>query len=247
MAPECIALIPARAGSKRIPYKNVRLLQHHPLLGYTITAALDSGVFKRVIVSTDSQEVAVIARVYGAEVPFLRPAEYAQDSSPDIEWIRHLLNTLKEEGETAECFSILRPTSPFRKPDTIQRAWQAFLNDPQADSLRAVELCDQHPAKMWQIDANRMTPVMVNPNAEATPWHSSPYQSLPPVYAQNASLEIAWSRLPLEEGTIAGTQIMPFITQGYEGFDINHPVDWVVAESLVQSRSAQLPEARSVL
>jgi len=239
----CLALIPARAGSKRVVSKNTRLLAGHPMLAYTIASALDSGVFQRVIVSTDSPEIAEIARQYGAEVPFLRPETLATDQSPDIEWLSHLLLKLRESGETADCFSILRPTSPFRQPETIQRAWQAFVADGSADSLRAIEKCAQHPAKMWQIHGNRMTPIMQNPDPTGTPWHSTPYQSLPPVYVQNASLEIAWCRIPLEQDSIAGENILPFITEGYEGFDINTPEDLIVAEHLIQQGLATLPKA----
>ncbi len=239
--PTCLALIPARSGSKRVANKNIRELGGHPLVAYTIGAALASGVFSRVIVSTDSEDIATIARQYGAEVPLLRPAEFAADTSPDIEWLSHLLRTLRQQGETAECFSLLRPTSPFRQVETIQRAWQAFTADRQADSLRAVELCNEHPAKMWQIEGSRMSPVMANPDPQATPWHSTPYQALPQVYVQNASLEMAWCDTVLTKGSIAGQQILPFITEGVEGFDINRPEDWIVAEHLLHTGAATLP------
>lgn len=238
---KCLGLIPARAGSKRIVSKNTQLLEGHPLIAYTIGAARESGVFERIIVSTESEEVAEIARSYGAEVPFPRPVEMAGDRSPDIEWIRYTLGRLQDEGSAADCFSILRPTSPFRMPETIRRAWETFREDGQADSLRAIEKCAQHPAKMWQIEGRRMQPIMVNPDASGTPWHSSPYQSLPPIYAQNASLEIAWCRVPLEDNTIAGDEILPFVTENYEGFDINYPEDWAVAEYLIREGLAELP------
>src|SRR5688500_6663767 len=139
-----VALIPARHGSKRVPGKNIRLLNGHPLLAYTIRAAIDSGVFDAVIVSTDSQETAEMARRYGAEVPFLRPAEFAGDTSPDIEWLEHLLKTLGAAGRSWDAFSLLRPTSPFRTAATIRRAWNLFTSQTGVDSLRAVELCTQH-------------------------------------------------------------------------------------------------------
>ncbi|MBE7438809.1 MAG: acylneuraminate cytidylyltransferase family protein [Spirochaetales bacterium] len=240
----CLGLIPARSGSKRIAGKNVRELEGHPLIAYSIGAALDSGVFTRVIVSTDSNEIARIARMYGAEVPFLRPPEFAGDNSPDIEWIGHLLGTLKESGETAEYFSILRPTSPFRTAATIRRAWNEFLEDGFADSLRAVEKCHEHPAKMWRINGARMTPVMINPDLNAVPWHSSPYQTLPEVYVQNASLEIARIDVVLGRGSIAGDSIMPFITDETEGFDINREMDWIIAEYMLSSGHAELPRVR---
>lgn len=241
----CIGLIPARAGSKRVPNKNIRLLNGHPLFAYSICSALESGVFKRVIVSTESQTIADIAMRYGAEVPFLRPESFAGDKSPDIEWIRHLLQELAAGGETYDCFSILRPTSPFRKADTIQRAWRLFTADGKADSLRAVEKCTEHPAKMWVLDGARMRPVMPNPDPAGTPWHSTPYQALPPIHVQNASLEIARCEAPLKKGTIAGEVIMPFVSEGLEGFDINNPQDWIVAEHHIKETPGALPKVRT--
>src|SRR6187401_1394995 len=104
--PSAVALIPARQGSKRVPGKNVRLLNGHPVLAYTIHAARESGVFDAVIVSTDSEEVAALARNYGAEVPFLRPAAFAGDKSPDIEWLDYTLRELQQQGRSWDCFSL---------------------------------------------------------------------------------------------------------------------------------------------
>jgi N-acylneuraminate cytidylyltransferase len=238
--PTIVGLIPARAGSKRVPDKNVRTLGGHPVMAYTIAAALESGVFSGVIVSTDSEKYAEIARYYGAEVPFLRPPELAGDVSPDIEWLEYTLKRLQENDRKYDCFSILRPTSPFRLPETIQRAWQAFLDEEGVDSLRAVEKCQQHPGKMWVVRGNRMIPLLpLSPPDQ--PWHSSQYQSLPEVYVQNASLEIAWIRVVTEQRTIAGTVLMPFFTKEYEGFDVNNPHDWNLAEHLVASGGVRLP------
>ena len=240
-----VALIPARQGSKRVPGKNVRRLGGHPVLAYTIAPALESGLFESVIVSTDSEETAAIARHYGAEVPFLRPAQLAGDTSPDIEWLEYTLAELKRGGRTWECFSLLRPTSPFRTPETLRRAWARFTAQTGVDSLRAVEKCTQHPGKMWVIDDDRMTPLLQAPDG-AQPWHSTPYQALPPVYVQNASLEIAWSRLVFEGRTIAGDVLVPFVTEGYEGFDINDPHDWIVAEHLLAAGQVTLPRVPQV-
>lgn len=234
-----VALIPARAGSKRLQAKNVRLLAGHPLIAYTISAAKDSGLFDAVVVSTDSPEIAEICVHYGAESPFLRPGPMAGDLSPDIEWLRYTLATLAERGRPYEAFALLRPTSPFRMAATIRRAWNQFQSR-KVDSLRAVELCKQHPAKMWLVDGGLMRPFLDDGGANP-PWHSSAYQSLPVVYAQNASLEIAWSRIPLREGTIAGKLITPFITEGFEGFDINRAEDFLLAETLVERGLAALP------
>lgn len=238
--PSVIALIPARAGSKRVPDKNVRLLSGHPVLAYTIAAARASGVFAAVIVSTDSEDYGAIARHYGAEAPFTRPPEIAGDLSPDIEWVDYTLRSLSDEGRDYDCFSILRPTSPFRQADTIRRAWNQFLSEEGVDSLRAVEKCKQHPGKMWVVRQNRMTPLLPLTPGEL-PWHSRQYQSLPEIFVQNASLEIAWSRVVFEGRSISGTVLMPFFTEGYEGFDINDPIDWQRAQDLVETGHAHLP------
>jgi len=252
--PSAVALIPARQGSKRVPGKNVRPLGGHPVIAYTIAPALESGVFESVIVSTDSEEIAAIARYYGAEVPFLRPSQLAGDRSPDIEWLEHMLTELKRLGRTWDCFSLLRPTSPFRTAATIRRAWARFIAQEGVDSLRAVEKCAQHPGKMWVLDGDRMSPLLpsglVSPKLQRSeggqPWHSTPYQALPPVYVQNASLEIAWTRVVFEGRTIAGDVLVPFLTEGYEGFDINDPHDWMVAERLLADGDVALPRVPQV-
>jgi N-acylneuraminate cytidylyltransferase len=236
-----VALIPARSGSKRVVDKNIRPLAGHPLMAYSIGAALQSGIFADVIVSTDSARYADIARYYGAEIPFMRPAAIAGDTSPDIEWVADTLQRLADAGRRYDGFSLLRPTSPFRLPQTICRAWEAFTGQTGVDSLRAVEKCSQHPGKMWVIRGQRMTPLLPLGPPEQ-PWHSSQYPSLPEVYVQNASLEMAWTRVVFEGRTIAGHVVMPFLTEGYEGFDVNSPYDWQLAETLVKNNTAQLPD-----
>lgn len=240
-SPRVVALVPARAGSKRLPNKNVKLLGGHPLLAYTVRAAIDSNVFDAVVCSTDSHDYAATARHYGAEAPFLRPSELAGDKSPDIEWIVWTLEALRRAGRTFDAFSILRPTSPFRLPSTINRAWTKFASNSRADSLRAIEKCAQHPGKMWVVRGDNMLPIMPYLDG-ATPWHSSQYSALPEVYVQNASLEIAWTRVALDGNTIAGETIIPFITEACEGFDVNEPADWLLAEHLVASGEVTLPK-----
>ena len=240
MKPKSVAFIPARSGSKRVPDKNIKLLNGHPMLAYSVRAAIDSKVFDAVICATDSELYAEIARYYGAEVPFLRSPDISGDKSPDIDWVTWMLKELSEAGRNFDIFSILRPTSPFRVPRTVQLAWDLFINDTGADSLRAIEKCKQHPGKMWVIRGKRMLPVLPYTNG-ITPWHSSQYAALPEVYAQDASLEIAWSRVALEQKSIAGESIIPFVSQGYEGFDINEPEDWWIAERLVATQKAATP------
>ncbi|MEQ1855571.1 MAG: acylneuraminate cytidylyltransferase family protein [Longimicrobiales bacterium] len=239
-SPRAVAFVPARGGSKRVPGKNVRMLGGHPLLAYSIAAARGSGVFDDVIISTDDAATADISRSYGAEVPFLRPAPMAADHSRDIEWVEYTIERLLSDGRSYDAFSILRPTSPFRTADTIRRAWQAFRDRSDADSLRAVEKCKQHPGKMWVVEGDLMRPLMSG-GSPREPWHSTPYQALPPVFVQNASLEIAWVRVVKDSGTIAGERIVPFLTDEYEGFDINDTFDWWLAEELLRRGEISLP------
>lgn len=235
-----VALIPARAGSQRIPGKNIRLLQGHPLIAYTIAAARRSGVFSRVVVSTDSEETADVAVSYGAEVPWLRPSALSGPLSRDIEWVRHALDALGLV-DSASVFALLRPTSPLRTPTSIRTAVQQLLDDPTADSLRAVEPCRQHPGKMWVLTGNnRMEPLLPQPE-ESQPWHSSPYQALPVVHVQNAALEVAWVRTVRDAGTIAGNTIRPFVLNGHEGLDLNEEPDWWTLERLLADGVVSLP------
>jgi CMP-N,N'-diacetyllegionaminic acid synthase len=124
MAQRSVAFVPARSGSERVPGKNVRPLAGHPLLAYAIETARQSGVFERVVVSTDSEEIADIARWYGADAPFLRPPEYATATSPDIEWLAFTLERLEEPYDL---FAIVRATNPFRGPATVQRGFERLL------------------------------------------------------------------------------------------------------------------------
>lgn len=236
--PSVIALVPARSGSERVPHKNIRPLAGHPLIAYAIATARQAGVFSRIVCSTDAEEIADIARWYGAEVPFLRPAEYATSTSPDIEWIRFTLERLPERYDL---FAIVRATNPFRGPEAIRRGLEQLLATPEADSLRAVELVKQHPGKMWVIDegGRTMRPLLDQSHLEVA-WHAGQYQALPPVYVQNSALEIAWTRVVFETGTREGRVVAPFLTRGLEGFNVDDEEDWQRAETLVASGRATL-------
>jgi CMP-N,N'-diacetyllegionaminic acid synthase len=236
VTPSAVALVPARAGSERVPGKNVRELAGHPLIAYSIAAARESGVFGAIIVSTDSEEIAEVARRYGAEVPGLRPQELATGTSPDIEWVRQVM-----AGRDEEIFGILRPTSPFRSAGTVRRAFECLVElGERADSIRAVELVRQHPGKMWVLEGDLMRPFADQP-AEGVPFHSMQYQALPQVYVQNSSLELAWSRVLEGRPSIAGQRVAPFLTEGLEGLTIDYPQDFERAERLVATGEAVLP------
>lgn len=236
-----IAFIPARSGSKRVPHKNVARLGGHPALAYTIAAARASQVFDTVMVCTDDPLYGDVAKHYGAEVPFLRPAEISSSTSPDIEWVTFTLSRLAEAGRHFDMFSILRPTNPFRRTATIAAAVARLKARPGADSLRAVSPVTEHPGKMWVIRGDVMHPLLPLTPPDL-PWHSQQMTSLPQVYKQNASLEVAWTRVAMGAiPTIAGEIIIPLISEGHDGFDINHPEDLRQARALVEAGEVALP------
>ncbi|MGH3136261.1 MAG: cytidylyltransferase domain-containing protein [Gaiellaceae bacterium] len=237
-----VAFVPARSGSERVPQKNVRRLAGHPLIAYAIETALQSDVFERVVVSTDSDEIADVARWYGGDVPFLRPPEYATSTSPDIEWLRFTLETMPERYDL---FALIRATNPFRGPEAVRRGLDQLLATPGADSLRAIELVKQHPGKTWVVEegGRLMRPLLDQSHLEVT-WHAGQYQALPRVYIQNSALEVAWTRVVTETGTREGRVVAPFFTQGYEGFNVDDEEDWERAEHLVATGAARLPEVR---
>jgi CMP-N,N'-diacetyllegionaminic acid synthase len=237
--PSAIALIGARAGSERVKDKNVRRLAGHPLLAYAIETARRAEVFDRILVSTDSEQIAQVARWYGADVPFLRPVEHASSTSPDIEWIAW---TLRRLDERYDLFAIVRATNPFRGPEVIRRGLDQLLATPEADSIRAVELVKQHPGKMWVIDevGRLMRPLLDQSHLDVA-WHAGQYQALPPIYVQNSALEIAWTRVVEATGTREGRMLAPFLTEGYEGLNIDDEDDFARAEELVASGRAHLP------
>jgi CMP-N-acetylneuraminic acid synthetase len=236
--PSAIALIGARSGSERVVGKNVRRLAGHPLLAYAIETARRAEVFDRILVSTDSEQIAQVARWYGADVPFLRPEEYATSTSPDIEWIAW---TLPRLDERYDLFAIIRATNPFRGPDAIRRGLDQLLATPEADSVRAVEPVKQHPGKMWVIDevGRLMRPLLDQSHLDVA-WHAGQYQALPSVYVQNSALEIAWTRVVEATGTREGVIQAPFLTVGYEGLNIDDEDDFARAEQLVASGRARL-------
>jgi CMP-N,N'-diacetyllegionaminic acid synthase len=236
--PSLVGLIPARSGSERVPDKNLRPLAGHPLLAYAVATALQSGIFDRVVCSTDSGKIAEVAQRYGADVPFLRPAALATATSPDIEWITHALDQLDDRYDL---FAIVRATNPFRGPDVLRRGLEQLLTTPEADSIRAVERVKQHPGKMWLLEGKTMRPVLEQSHLDVA-WHAGQYQALPEVYVQNSSLEIAWTRVVSQTGTREGRVVAPFLTEGYEGFNIDDEDDWDRARRLLDAGRASLPD-----
>ena len=237
-----VALIPARKGSKRLKDKNILELNKHPLIAYSIRSAIDSNIFSSVICVTDSKKYAKIAEYYGAYVPAIRPKYISGSKSQDILWVKWIMNELQKINIKCDIFSILRPTSPFRKKSTIKRAFSLFLKSKNIDSLRAVELCSQHPGKMWQLNKKFISPIFKNQDKN-NPFHNRQYADLPKVYVQNASLEIAWTHC-LKQNSISGKKIIPFFTNEEEGFDINNKIDFWRAKYMLNENKYKLPEIK---
>lgn len=239
----CVALIPARSGSKRLKNKNLIDLKGHPLIAYSIVAARDSKIFDEIIVSTDSVLIAEVAKYYGASVPKLRPSVFAQDSSPDIDWVKLALNDWLLMGDN-DVFSIIRPTSPLRKPRTISNAHKLFHSDENIQSLRAIRPVREHPHKMWQKSGGgRIIPFMPLINeTTSVESHSSPFQTLPPVFVQDASLEFCYVWVTRRLNSLTGTSILGFEMPGYEGFDINYLEDFETLSRLVNEGQVAIPD-----
>jgi CMP-N-acetylneuraminic acid synthetase len=226
-----LAFIPARSGSKRIPNKNIKLLNGKPLIAYTIEAAKNSKFINRIIVSTDSEQIAEIAKKYGAEVPFLRPANISNADSTEMEFFEHALNWFSaNENYEPDLNVLLYPTSPFRKTESIDRAISEMLKHPQADSLRSIRLCSEHPYKMWIIKDDLLKSFV---KAEIPDMHTFSYHLLPKVYIQNASIYITRPSTIKDKKSPTGDIIIPFIMDEMESQDINAEIDFYVAEQYI--------------
>ena len=229
-----ICLIPARSGSKRIKDKNIKLLDGKPLIYYTIRAALDSDIFKKIIICTDSSKYAKIAKSYGAECKKLRPKNISGEFSPDIEWVKWVFyqydKSLKKKFDN---FCILRPTSPFRSSKYIKKAYSKFMKYyNESDSIRGVSISSIHPGKMWTVNKNYMSPILpfiIN----GTPWHSNQTANLPKVYFQNASIEISKVK-NIMNNSISGEKIISYEDNSIDSFDINTQDDFDYAEYILK-------------
>jgi CMP-N,N'-diacetyllegionaminic acid synthase len=209
---EVLAIIPARGGSKSIPRKNLLSVAGQPLIAYSIAHARDCALITRTIVSTDDDEIADVARRFGAEVPFRRPAEAATDFATDLQVFRHALLFLQERGYSPDLVVHLRPTGPIRKPHLIEHAINLMLRHPEADSLRAIGLAEQTPYKMWRIVGAYLEQALELPGFPES--HSMPRQKLPAIYHQNGYVDIVRPRTIIEMDSMVGQTVLPFVVEG---------------------------------
>lgn len=227
--PEVLAIIPARGGSKSIPRKNIRPFCGHPLLAHSIAAARQASTVTRVIVSTDDDAIAAISRTYGAEAPFLRPSDLAQDLTQDLPVFEHALHWLADhEGYRPEIVVQLRPTSPIRPRDCVDRAVSMLLAHPEADSVRGVVPSGQNPYKMWRVQPDgRMTPLISDGLQEP---YNMPRQGLPPTVWQTGHIDAIRPRAILEGHSMSGQVILGLVIDPRYTVDIDTLRDWERAE-----------------
>lgn len=222
-----LAVIPARAGSKSVPHKNIRLIGGKPMLAHSIAHAQQSRYINRVIVSTDSEQYADIAREYGAEVPFIRPEEYATDTALDYDVFLHALTWLKEqEGYEADIVVQLRPTYPIRDVRDIDNMICMLMEHPEADSVRSMAKATEIPYKMWLKDSSsegKIKPLIT----EIEECYNMPRQQLPEVYYQNACIDVFRSNVVLDKHSMSGDCILGY--EMTENFDIDTEEDFARA------------------
>lgn len=206
-----VALIPARAGSKGVPNKNVRLLGGHSLLAWSIAACLKSSTIDRVIVSTDSTEYAVLAQNLGAEAPFLRPAAISGDRSTDYEFIVHALDWLAAEQGEPEYLVHIRPTTPLRDPKLIDDAVAAFMAAPYATALRSVHEMPESAYKTFEIAAGGQLKRLGSADT-ALDSANNARQQFPSTYQANGYVDVLSSAFIRKSSLIHGDHVIPFIT-----------------------------------
>ncbi|WP_321504075.1 acylneuraminate cytidylyltransferase family protein [uncultured Methanoregula sp.] len=234
------AVIPARGGSKGVPRKNIKLLKGFPLIAYSIAAAKLSKLTDRVIVSTESSEIAEIAQHYGAEVPFLRPAEYAQDRSPDIDFIRHAIDWFAKNETTAqpELFVHLRPTTPLRDPALIDEAIGKIVKNDDATALRSAHELAEPPQKMFAIENGYLAGFF--PGDPRPEYYNLPRQVFPKAYHPNGYVDIIRTGYVTRTNTLHGPRMIGFVTP--YTIEIDNPDDFSHLEYTLEKQSHPLYE-----
>jgi N-acylneuraminate cytidylyltransferase len=235
-----LAIIPARGGSKGLPGKNLRPLAGHPLIAYSVAAGLQANLVDRVICSTDSEEIADVARKYGAEIPFMRPAEIAQDDSPDIDFFNHAIDELGKTGYRPDIIVQLRPTDPFRKPGLVDEAVQMMIDNPDAHSVRTITEPGYSPYKMWTVnESGTLDPLLTVPGIPEP--FNLPRQELPEVWWHIGVLDVVRTDVVTETNSLSGTVILPLKVDREASADIDTRDDFERAGELIQSLNCVRP------
>ena len=227
------AFIPARGGSKGIKGKNLKLLHGYPLIAWSIAYALGSELIERVIVSTDSPEIRDAALYYGAEVPELRPSEYATDNCSDMQLFEYIKSKLTSwDLDKFHLIVHLRPTSPFRKYSHLLTGLEAVYHDQSISSVRSVQPTDICPWKMFtKNNSGFLQPINPSFDVSSNEFYNLPRQDFPVAYQPNGVLDIL--RVNCKNG-LHGTNIYPIITETCP--DIDTLRDWEMAQSILDSK-----------
>lgn len=234
--PKILGVIGARSGSKTIPDKNIKPLLGKPLMAWIIEAAKNSKYIDYLIVSTDSEKYAEIARQYGAETPFLRPKEIANDSTPDYTYLRHAALWFKEnENWQADIILRLPPTTPLCTTEHIDACIKLLLEDLSADSSRTITPASKHPYKLWRINGDYLEPFLSEEFTSLKDAHNMPRQSFPPAYSHVDVIALRWKTL-VENKSMAGKKIRYHLIPKNEAIDIDTEIDFLAAEELLKKR-----------
>lgn len=222
-----VAIIPARGGSKGVPKKNIALLGGYPLIAYSIIVAKLCPVIDRTIVSTDSEEIAEISSQFGAEVPYTRPSELAQDTSGDLEFIAHAMKWFREnEGKIPDYLIHLRPTTPLRDPAVLTSAVNLFIGRPEATSLRSGHPAAETPFK-WFLKTPEDYFRSISPEY-SNEFINRPRQSFPQVYVPDGYVDIIKTAFVATHNILHGEKMLGFISP--ECHEVDTPKDFEYLE-----------------
>ncbi len=230
-----IGVIPARGGSVGVPLKNIRQLGGKPLISYTIEAAIKSNALDRIIVSTDHKEIASVSEKYGAEVPFVRPADISEDVETELV-LQHAVDFLEKEGIAIKGVVLLQPTSPFRTSDTIKKCVEVFLKNPDADSVVTVNNVEGFRPE-WMLSVNKDK--KITPFATPFKLNGRPVikliarQDFPELYKQNGVVYVTDRDLLMNESLVIGPSAYAEIIPESETFDIDTETDLLIAEAII--------------
>ncbi len=223
-----LAVIPARGGSKGVPGKNIKELAGKPLLAYTIEGALNSNIFSKVIVSTDSREIAEVALRYGAEVPFLRPDEISGDMTSSDDVVKHALSYYSDQSVLFDHVCKLQPTSPLRTGRHLKEAYQLFI-DRQADFLVSICECEHSPLWSGTIKEDLRLDNFISEEAKR-----ACRQNLPTYYRLNGAVYMGKVDCFLKNNSFLGKNCIAYIMEQKESIDIDSPLDFMIAETILK-------------
>ncbi|MBI4287984.1 MAG: acylneuraminate cytidylyltransferase family protein [Chloroflexi bacterium] len=227
--PNVVGIVPARGGSKGIPRKNIRPLLGKPLIHYTLSAALRCKALDRVVVSTEDEEIARIAKACGAEV-VARPGELAQDDTPSIPVFRHVVEHLKrEEGYLADIIVVLQPTSPLRKAEDIEAGIRKYQGNP-CDSVISVCPVEHPPQWMYRLEGDRMVALLGEDKRVLR------RQDAPTVYRLNGAVYVVGRDWLMAKDWLIGDNSLAFVMAPERSLDIDTEMDLVIAEAFLRGR-----------